>query len=119
MSVVDSSLHSLVLSYNIVFLLGKLGTFLLEHMHQGLGTLKNLVEGALSLINSLLVLITGSVLLGKTAIDLFESIVKSSHLFFNLSLFFLLLVDQVLNLIPLLLDGNHHVAELGVCVVQL
>ena len=87
-------------------------------MEQSLRALKDFVERALRLLDGLVVFIPGDVLLGKGRVDGFESLGEGLHLLFDLPLFFLLLVDQVLNLLLLPVDGVHHLDQLRVGVVQ-
>ena len=81
-------------------------------MEKGLGRLEDFVESRLGLLNGLLILLSGGVLLGKRSINGLQSGGEAFHVFFDLSLFLFLLVDQLLNLALLLSDGFHHIDEL-------
>ena len=82
-------------------------------------TLQDLVKGTLGFLNSLVILVPGDILLGKGIVDDLETLGKGFHLFFDLPLLLLFLVDQVLDLTLLLIDIIHHFNQLGVSVVQM
>ena len=101
-----------------VLFLGQLGSFLLQHMQQSLRALEDFVECALRLVDGPLVFISGLVFLAETAVDVVEPVAESPHLVLDRALLFLLLVDLVLDLVPLPLDGFHHLDQLGVGVIE-
>ena len=110
---------SLCLAINVgMLLLRKLGTFLLENVQQRLRTLLDLIEGALSLADSLVVVIAGSVLLGESGVNDLETGRERLHVLLNLALLFFLAVNEGLDLGSLLNDSAHLLDELSVVVVQ-
>ena len=97
----------------------KLRTFFFEDVEQGLGTFQNLVESAPSFLDGLVVLVTCAVLFGEGLVDDLKPISKRLHLLLNLPLFFLLLVDQVLNFCALLFNALHHFRQFHIGVIEI
>ena len=102
-----STIRSLFINVGLSLLL-ELGALLLEDVQQSLRTLQDFVECTLRLLDRLVVLVPGRVLLRQRIIDGFKPISEWLHLFLDLSLFLLFLIDQVLDFFALLADSVHH-----------
>ena len=105
------------LSDGLNLLLIELGSLFSEDVQKSLGRFQDLIECTLRFLDGLVVLIPGDVLLGKRSVDNLKSVGECSHLFLDLSLFFLFLIDEGLYLILLSIDGVHHFDEIIIGVV--